>query len=132
LANRTLRVVVADNSVRVLQKLERMTTGVPNIKIVKPEGKEFEISGKAKSKNPDVVIFEVNVPGSSSIKFIKKIKKLYPSTIVIILTNHSNNLFKAACYASGVDYLFDKSEKYKYVADVLTGLVKGHLPIYFN
>jgi DNA-binding NarL/FixJ family response regulator len=131
-ANRTLKVVVADNSSRVLQRLERMTTGVPNIKIVRPESKEVEIPGKTNSNNPDVAIFEVNTPEASSIKLIKEIKKQYPSTIVIVLANNSSNLFKAACYASGVNYLFDKSEKYKYVADVLNGLAKGYLPIYFN
>ena len=131
-ANRTLQVVVADNSIRVLQRLERMTRGVPNIKIVIPASKEAESLGKTKSKNPDVAIFEVNVPDANSIKLIKKIKKQYPSTIVIILINNSSNLFKAACYASGVDYLFDKSEKYEYVANVLNGLAKGYLPIYFN
>lgn len=129
MANRTLRVVVADNSIRVRQKLERMTTGVPNIKIVNLPDKDLK---KSKSNNPDVAIFEVNVLNENSIMLIKKIKKLYPSAIVIILSNDNNNLFKAACYASGVDYLFDKSEKYKFVADVLNGLAKGHLPVYFN
>lgn len=83
-------------------------------------------------ETPDVVIHEIKVPSEKNIEFIKKVKKLFPSTIVIIITDITDSLYKAMCYTSGADYFFDKPEKYQLTANVLSKLANGYIPLYFN
>ncbi len=132
MADRNLLVVIADNSAHVKQRLEKVTVNFPNIKIIGQVGNSSVSGGKNTVETPDVVIHEIKSLTERNIKFIKKVKERFPSTIVIIIADYTDSLYKAMCYASGADYFFDRPEKYQLAADVLSKLVKGYAPIYFN
>ena len=131
MANRSFSVVISDNSAKIKHRLERITINIPNIKII-GQVRNSASSGKNMMETPDVVIHEIKVPSEKNIEFIKKVKKLFPSTIVIIITDITDSLYKATCYASGADYFFDKPEKYQLTANVLSKLANGYIPLYFN
>lgn len=131
MADRSLRVIIADNSAQVKYRLERITNNIPNIKIIGQVGNSSS-SGKNIIETPDVVIHEIKSLSEKNIEFIKKVKKLFPSTIVIIITDYADSLYKAMCYASGADYFFDIPEKYQLTANVLSKLANGYVPLYFN
>lgn len=131
MADRSLRVIIADNSAQVKHRLERITNNIPNIKIIGQVGNSSS-SGKNIIETPDVVIHEIKSLSEKNIEFIKKVKKLFPSTIVIIITDYADSLYKAMCYASGADYFFDIPEKYQLTANVLSKLANGYVPLYFN
>jgi len=132
MAERHLRVVIADNSAHVKQRLEKITINFPNIKIIGQVGNSSASTGENIVETPDVVIHEIKSLTERNINFIKKVKEHFPSTIVIIITDYTDSLYKAMCYASGADYFFDKPEKYQLTANVLSKLAKGYVPIYFN
>ena len=132
MADRSLRVIIADNSAQVKHRLERITINIPNIKIIGQVGNSSSSSRKNTIETPDVVIHEIKALSEKNIEFIKKVKKLFPSTIVIIITDYADSLYKAMCYASGADYFFDIPEKYQLTANVLSKLANGYVPLYFN
>jgi DNA-binding NarL/FixJ family response regulator len=127
-----MNIVLADDSELVRERLARILTEDPNLKIVGQAGKSIEALSIIKDKQPDAVILDIRMPGNNGIEVLKRIKKYNPNTIVFILTNYHDNQYKAKCLKSGADYFFDKSEDHQLIANVLSELASKQLPIIFN
>ncbi|GAB5520499.1 MAG: hypothetical protein RhofKO_27500 [Rhodothermales bacterium] len=67
---------------------------------------------------PDAVVLDIEMPGNG-IKALKKIKKKYPDTKVIMLTNHSEPYFKKMCLKAGASFFMDKSLEFEKVPAAL-------------
>ncbi|HDZ59008.1 MAG TPA: response regulator transcription factor, partial [Ignavibacteriales bacterium] len=102
-------VVIADDSPLVRERLGNMLSEDPNINIVGLARDSLEALSFVEYKKPDAVVLDIRMPGANGIEVLKKIKKMSPSTVVIILTNYPGSQYKTMCYKSGVDYFFDKS-----------------------
>ena len=61
---------------------------------------------------PDAVILDIRMPGGSGIDVLKKIKKNYPSTLVIMFTNYPTAQYRKRCLDLGTDFFFDKSTEF--------------------
>ncbi len=62
------------------------------------------------SDNPPFLIFvDVHLPGENGFQLTRKIKHLYPETIVVVCTTFDSNEYKQAAYRVGADYFVPKS-----------------------
>jgi DNA-binding NarL/FixJ family response regulator len=62
------------------------------------------------SDNPPFLIFvDVHLPGENGFQLTRKIKHLYPETIVVVCTTFDSNEYRQAAYRVGADYFVPKS-----------------------
>jgi DNA-binding NarL/FixJ family response regulator len=73
---------------------------------------------------PSLIFLDIHLPGGNGLKMTRKIKMLYPQTIVVVLTNFDSNDYRQAAYRLGADYFVSKSAiKIK----ELLNLIRSHI-----
>lgn len=58
---------------------------------------------------PFLVFVDIQLPGENGLQLTRKIKYLYPETLVVVCTTFDSNEYKRAAYQVGADYFVPKS-----------------------
>lgn len=64
---------------------------------------------KVNDCHPDVIFMDLQLPGENGLQLTKKIKALYPKTVVIILTSHDLPEYRDAAFGYGANDFLCKS-----------------------
>lgn len=121
-----MKVLIADDSEAVRERLSEMISDIPGA----------EISGQAKDGQeairlieeikPDAVVLDIRMPKGSGIDVLKYIRNgLQHKPLVIVLTNYPYPHYRKKCLAMGADYFIDKSADFEKVIDVLEALINS-------
>ena len=73
---------------------------------------------------PDLIFMDIELPGENGLVLTKKIKKIYPHSIIIILTHHDLQEYREAAYQNGAQYFLSKEAT---KADEIVALVESIL-----
>lgn len=129
-----VKTIIVDDSILVRERLVKMLSVVPGVKVVGEAGNSYEALDVFEKTKPQVAILDIKMPGENGVEVLKKLKKISPSVIVIVLTNYPYTQYRAKCFENGADYFFDKSEEYSKVIDVLDDLIRtgslSHVSVY--
>lgn len=71
---------------------------------------------------PRIVLLDANLPGKSGIALLQYIKCIYPSVIVIVISNHAEDYYRRTCLKMGADYFIDKSRDFEQIPPIITSL----------
>jgi DNA-binding NarL/FixJ family response regulator len=118
-----LRVLIADDSEVLVQRLVTTLAKVNGIEIVGHAGTVAEAAQGVRNLHPDVVILDIRMPGGSGIDVLEGMKRDRVTPIVIVLTNYGYPQYRKKCLQSGANFFFDKSAEFEKVAPVLRGLI---------
>lgn len=121
-----MRVFIIDDSAMVRERLIAMLSEVEGIQIVGQAEDAFDAIDQVRTIAPDVVILDIQMPGSvSGIYALDKIRCEKPAPTVIMLTNYSYPQYRKRCADAGAAFFFDKSTEFEKVPEVLKALVHG-------
>jgi PAS domain S-box-containing protein len=113
-----MKVLIADDSQPIRKRLIERLTRLPNVQIAEavdtPEALQL-----MDAFAPDVAVLDIRMPGGGGIKALSEIKKLYPGTTVIIMTNYPYAQYRRKCLDAGADFFFDKSTEFEQAAETI-------------
>ena len=119
-ASQTTRVLMADDSKVIRQRLKLLIKDSNNVELV-GEAEDARTAVRLwQSTRPDVVVLDLRMPGGGGIHALREIKKQSPETLVIILTNYPYAAYRKRCTELGADYFLDKSLEFAKVKDILS------------
>jgi DNA-binding NarL/FixJ family response regulator len=118
-----MRILLADDSVLILERLQQMLTFFPQVEIVSSLKNGNEALQAIKILKPDVAIIDIKMPGISGLEVLTEIRKLDKTVKFIILTLYSSDFYKQMAIQSGADYFFSKVDDFEKVAKVVSELV---------
>jgi DNA-binding NarL/FixJ family response regulator len=81
---------------------------LPAINIKEAESAEMALA-KISESPPHLMFVDIQLPGENGLKLTKKVKSLYPQTMVIVCTNFDSNEYRLAADRVGADYFISKS-----------------------
>jgi DNA-binding NarL/FixJ family response regulator len=121
-SNKKLRVLIADDSPFIRERLPGMFSELSEVKVVGYAEDGDEAIDSARSLNPDVAILDIRMPGKSGIEVLQELKKDKPGPILIIFTNYPITQYRSKCLDLGADFFFDKSADFDKLFAVLRQL----------
>ncbi len=128
-----MRVFIIDDSAIVRERLTAMLSELEGIEIVGYAEDAFSAIDGVRAVKPDVVILDIQMPGSASgIYALEKIRCESPAPTIIMLTNYSYPQYRKRCADAGAAFFFDKSTEFERVPEVLKALLhhsQHRLPI---
>jgi DNA-binding NarL/FixJ family response regulator len=119
-----MRVLIADDSEFIVQRLTALLAHVRGVEIVDHVGTVGETSEAVRRLRPDAVILDMQMPGGSGIDVLEGMKKDRLTSTVIVLTNHPYAAYRKKCFQVGAKFFLDKSSEFEKVAEVLQGMIR--------
>lgn len=120
-----IKVVIADDSVLIRERLVGMLSELSKVEIVGQAGDAWEAIDFIQDLGPDVVILDIRMPGKSGINlipYIKYIKQANPAPVIIMFTNYPYPQYRKKCMDAGADYFFNKSTEFEKIPELLKNL----------
>jgi DNA-binding NarL/FixJ family response regulator len=119
----TLNVLLVDDVNIILQKMKMFLSIVPSVNQVDTADTADSAFDLLESKQPELVVLDVNMPGTSGIDMLKKIRSSErPQPVVVMLTNQKEKIYKDTCLELGADYYLDKSTDFLCIPEIIREL----------
>jgi len=119
-----MRILIADDSVVVRERLINLLTELEGVEIIGQAEDAMEARGLAEKLKPDLAILDLRMPKGSGADVLFDLKRLVPTPTVIMLTNYPHAENRKKCMEGGADFFLDKSTEFQKVVSV----VKEMLP----
>jgi DNA-binding NarL/FixJ family response regulator len=114
-----IRVLIADDSVVVRERLAEMVSELKGVELVGKAEDAIEARSLAEKLRPDVAILDVRMPGGSGVDVLHDIKRQNPRTKVIMLTAYPHPEVRNKCVQGGADYFLETSTEFARVLAIL-------------
>ncbi|MBT2289441.1 response regulator [Paenibacillus albidus] len=99
-----MKIMLVDNETLVLNQIRRMLSGYPGISVVGSFGNAHEAIMRMPDLQPDVVFFDIHLPGLSGIQAAELVQEACPGTDIVFVTAYSEYAVQAF-ELNAVDYL---------------------------
>ena len=124
-SNHKLKVVIADDSPVVRERVVTILDELAGIEIVGQAEHVSEAISTIRKLQPDVVILDIQMPGGSGIDVLRNIKQDGVGPMVIILTNYPFPGDRQKCLQAGADFFLDKSAEFDQIPTLVERLKQG-------
>jgi DNA-binding NarL/FixJ family response regulator len=124
-----MRILIVDDSKIVCNGLQQMLVNIAGVEIVGQAHNAQDAITSVAESNPDVVILDIRLPGSSGIDVLKDIREKKLPSRVIMLTNYPYPQYRKKCEELGADYFFDKVTEIEEIPTAIEALAKNLLEI---
>jgi DNA-binding NarL/FixJ family response regulator len=117
-----VKVLVADNSALVRERLVALVSEVETIDLVGQAGDAGETLGCVDRFSPDVVILDSRTIDRNGLQVLKEIKAGKAAPVVIVLSTDPYPQYREMCRQLGADFFLDKDTEFDRVNKVLVTL----------
>lgn len=122
--NHAIKVLIADDSRLVRRHLVAMLSALEGVEIIGEADDVDRTLESVRLLRPQAVVLDIAMPGGNGILALRHIKREFPETAVIMLTNNANPFYRSTCLKAGASFFFDKSSEFEKVGDVLQEMRK--------
>lgn len=114
-----LKVLIADDSLWIQERLWTMLFDLPGVEIVGQTTTGIDTIHAVQKLQPDIVILDVRMPGGSGIQVLKRIKASTKPPRVIVQMIFPTTQYQQKYLSAGADYFLDKINSLEYIPRVL-------------
>lgn len=118
-----MRILIADDSVLILERLSEMLNTHQQIEIVGECKNGTEALEALRNLKPDLAIVDLKMPGLTGLQVISEIRKENKTLQFILLTLHTSNSYRQMAMDAGANYFFSKSDDFDKVEMVVNEML---------
>ncbi len=118
--NRGLKVLLIDDTVMILQRLQSLLAEVKQVSSTESVTSAEEALVMLDGYQPDIMVLDINMPGMSGIDMLRSLQlKNMIKPVVIMLTNNTFAGYRDECMRLGADYFLDKSRDFLQIPSIV-------------
>ena len=115
-------IFLVDDSQHLVENLCRLIKSIPGLVFSGSVGTVVKAVEIIIYNKPDIIILDISLEDGCGLDIIQLIKKELPVCIIIMFTNHNNEVFKNKSFSLGADYFLDKTKDVEKLIDILKTL----------
>jgi DNA-binding NarL/FixJ family response regulator len=119
------KILIVDDHTIMRDGLQALLSSDPNFEIVGTLADGKSAIQNVASLNPDVVLMDLTMPGTSGIDAIKEIKRRTPAVRIIALTFHKEDKYIHATLEAGADAYVLKDDSRTELFTALSSVLRG-------
>lgn len=120
-----IKVLIADDHDLVREGICKLLELYDDIQVIGEAGDGLETIRKAREKEPDLVLLDLNMPRMNGITTLKKIKEINPQIKILILTIHDGEEYIYEVIKAGAEGFIQKDIKPEELKDSIVKVIKG-------
>jgi two-component system, OmpR family, response regulator len=105
----SLRVLIADDSSELRERLVEMLSQVPGLGVVGQAGCVADALTALNNLDLDLVILDLQMRDGSGMEVLRELRRSHFKTKVIVFTNHPEEQYRRRCATLGANYFLSKS-----------------------
>lgn len=117
-----MRIVIADDSNLILERLQKMLNLLDKVELVGVYNNGTEALAGLKLLNPDLAILDNKMPGLKGVDVIREIRKENSTVKLMLLTFYSTSYHRIQAIKAGADYFFSKSDDFEKIPSAIEAL----------
>jgi len=114
-----MRVIIADDSNLIRERLQEMISGYKQVEIVGTFKNGTDTLSALRILKPDLAIVDIVMPGLNGLEVLKAIRKENKTMTFIIFTFHSSDYYRQMAIQSKVDHFFNKVDDFDNLKQVV-------------
>lgn len=118
-----MRVVIADDSNLIRERLQELIIGYKRAEIVGTFKNGTDTLSALRILKPDLAIVDIVMPGLSGLEVLKAIRKENKTMTFIIFTFHSSDYYRQMAIQLKVDHFFNKVDDFDNLKQVVAEMV---------
>lgn len=124
MARAPIRVLIADDSVPVVEMLSELLAVPGSVEVVGTAESEAAAVASIRELKPDVVVLDLQLKGGSGANVIRALRAdpALGGVRIAVTSNHTSPQLKAACLELGADRYFDKVKELRDLAAFVRNL----------
>ncbi|MDF2670601.1 MAG: LuxR family transcriptional regulator [Paenibacillus sp.] len=122
-----IRLLIADDQTLLRDGLQTILNLEDDLNVVRVVGNGLEAYEAVGELRPDVVLMDIKMPVLDGIEGMKRIKRDYPGTIVLMLTTFAEDKFIVDAMAGGADGFLLKDMPGDRIIQVVRDAASGHV-----
>jgi DNA-binding NarL/FixJ family response regulator len=119
------RVLLVDEHAVVRNGLAGLLNLTPDLTVCGEAASAEEAPGKVEMLNPDVVVLELNLGGTSGLELIKSLKARRPELPILVLSMHDESFYAERCLRAGARGYIMKKEPIEAVEQAIRQILEG-------
>ena len=120
-----LGVFIVDDLPSMQERLRELISGIEGVEVVGQAQTVDEAIARILDASPDCVVLDYQLPDGTGVKVLRVVRQAAPSIAFIVLTNHATPQHRAACFAAGARYFFDKSTEFAMIPGAIAEIGAG-------
>jgi DNA-binding NarL/FixJ family response regulator len=120
-----MRVLIADDSDLILERIKEMLAAHKQVEIVAALKNGTETLNALRLLKPDLAIVDIKMPGLSGLEVLAEIRKEDQTLKFIMLTFYSSEHYRKLADTAGTDYFFNKGDDFDKVSLAIAELIAG-------
>lgn len=113
------RVLVVDDNPLFARVVLRLLAQWPGVEVVGTAACAEEARALAATLAPDVILLDVNLPGTTGLEVLPELRAAAPGARVIVMTLHDQLLYQSQAFARGAEAFISKSEAMEQLPEAL-------------
>jgi DNA-binding NarL/FixJ family response regulator len=105
-----LRIVIADDSAIMREYIRQSLSQVPGLVAVGEAVDGAQAFWLYHQMEPDVLVLDLNMPGTNGLEVLKAVRKTDTETVIIIFSADPALALRDACLTAGANFYLDKAE----------------------
>ena len=119
------RIVIAQDHTILREGLKMLLATNPEVAVVGEAQNGLDAIRSVKSQTPDLILIDISMPKLEGVRAIREIKKLSPSTKVLVLTVHKSEDHILGALRNGADGYILKEANYEELSMAIEELFAG-------
>ena len=115
-------ILIVDDSILIIERVTEILKDLETVSSVSQVHSYPEAMAALGQSRPDIVLLDINLPGTNGIELLRHLKKNDPSIIVIMFSNRGNTYYKELCQSLGADFFVDKSKGFEQLPAIISSL----------
>jgi DNA-binding NarL/FixJ family response regulator len=115
--------LIIDDSPFIITGLLHQLEGLPAIQKVYTAESYTDAQPILNSSPPDVLLLDIHLPDVNGIEILRRVKQLYPSVVVIMISNQEGDFYRNRCKALGAAHYIDKSTEFHLVSQIVSSFL---------
>ncbi len=120
-----IRVLVVDDHAIVRQGIRQVLEAEAGFMVIGEAGNADEAITQAEAGVPDVVVLDVSLPGESGLEVARRLKRLLPTTMILMLSVYDNTEYVLEAVRAGADGYVLKDSSPAELRDAIRRVSRG-------